>query len=440
MEPNNNKLKQIAKWVVKGMLIGRKRNESGINASKRVFPSIEKFLKDNEGSVLSVAELEKKGLTQKQIAFLSNPDTGPILAARKDKYVVRSTIGQCVRLRHHIDNWPLAREIALECDRVGAHVFWTSANSEFYRQSIKESSMESLEDFPELSRAILNSVDVTIYLEDEDEPDWKRGISAEKLSAGQQNNQRAHEILDSRKVRWLVLGWPFEKTAKEFGLTQNQFSNMLFDSLAESFSQRTKNTVMYYVKQFTNANKVHITHKDGTDFTLSVKGRPVLKDLGYLTNESIEKDGDVGLNLPSGEAFISPLETSANGIIKFPHVNVYGHGFTSGLTLKFKNGRVEEFWANKGVKYLQNYLLENTPSTRIIGELGIGANQKAKWSGYLLTDEKIYGTIHIAIGNNTGSYHGKNKASGHLDMVKPMKDGLMTIDGRKVMVKGLPYL
>ncbi len=435
---SKSRLKRIGKLVVDSMLIGRKRNAEGIAAAKRFYPKIEAFLNRNKGKVLSIKELARQGVDAKLVEKLARPDLGPILARRGAGYAVRDDLGESVRLRHHPDNWPLAREIILECGRRGAHAYWTSADSEYYRQSIQESTLEGLEDFPEMTRSNLKSVDVTLYLEDEDDPVWKRGLSPSKLMAGQDNGQRAHEILDDRKVRWLVLGWPFPKTAREFGLSGKAFSGMLFRSLEESFSKRTRDTVHYYERELSGADEVRITHQDGTDLSLRVKGRPVLKDLGVLTREGIEKDGDVGLNLPSGEAFISPLETSANGTITFPHVNVYGHGFTHGLTLRFRNGRVQEYWADSGKKFLDGYLAENTPSTRVIAELGIGANRAAKWSGYLLTDEKIYGTLHIAIGNNTGSYHGKNKASGHLDMVKPMKDGLMTVDGRKVMVKGAP--
>jgi leucyl aminopeptidase (aminopeptidase T) len=437
---SETELKRVAKLVVDGMLIGRKRNEAGILYAKRFYPRIEQFLKANRGKVLTEKQLTVQGIGPKILEKLALPDCGPILSKRGNGYAVRDTIGESVRIRHHPDNWPLARQIILECNRRGAHAYWTSSDCNLSRELLEQSPVEGLEDFPALTLANMNALDVTIYIEDEDDPQWKKGLSPLKLAAGQANGQRAHEILDDRQVRWLVLGWPFEKTAREFGWSEKAFSSMLFSSLEESFSKHTRDTVAYYEKKFTGADKVQITHEDGTDLQLSVKGRPVLKDLGTLTWAGIEKDGDVGLNLPSGEAFISPLETSANGTITFPHVNVYGHGFTSGLTLRFKNGRVEEYWAEKGKVFLDAYLKENTPSTRTIAELGIGANKAAKWCGYLLTDEKIFGTIHIAIGNNTGSYHGKNKASGHLDMVKPMAKGLMTVDGKPVMVKGEPAL
>ncbi len=430
-------LKNIAKQVAQSMLIGRKRNGQGIAQARKVFPRIDSFLSAHAGRVLSEKQLSSAGVTPRIRDKLLYPDWGPILAKRGNGYAVRDTIGESVRIRFHPDNWPLARELILECTRRGAHASFTDSDSAFARELMEESSVESLEDFPALSQSMLKSVDVTIYIEDEDDPEWKRGLSLAKLRAGQEVGQRAHEILDDRKVRWLVLGWPFEKAAKEFGMKLPEYSRMLFASLEESFSRRTRETVSYYERVLSGADHVHIVHEDGSNLHLRVTGRPPLKDVGYLSRDEVRK-GDVGLNLPSGETFISPLETSANGRITFEHVHVHGHGFAHGLTLEFKNGRVEKYWARSGRKFLDDYLAENTPSTRTIAELGIGANRAAKFSGYLLTDEKIFGTIHIAIGNNTGAYHGKNKASGHLDMVKDMTRGKMFVDGRLVMSGGKP--
>jgi aminopeptidase len=74
-----------------------------------------------------------------------------------------------------------------------------------------------------------------------------------------------------------------------------------------------------------------------------------------------------------------------------------------------------------------------------IAEFGIGANPAAEYVGETIVDEKIFGTVHIAIGNNTGAYHGKNKASSHLDIIKTMSKGSRVfVDGKAVMVDGKP--
>ncbi len=432
--PSSKDIRMLAEKTVSAMLIGRKWNSRGVAMAKKRLRNAEKFFKQNAGRLLSQAQLRFSGLSPSAISEFQKPDYGPLLSKRGGKFLVRPTIGESVRLRYHPDNWPLAREIILAAARKGGHVGWTSDYSALSRDLMAAKPVEALEDWTRAGEAMMQAVDVTIYLENEDDPHWKRGLPMVKLKAGQANGQKAHEILDNRKVRWLYLGWPFAGTARGYGVPAKWFEKMVFASLADSFTPRTRKLVEFYYAALEGGDAVRITHADGSDLSFSIKGRPPLKDAGIMEPDK----GDFGLNLPSGESFISPLETTANGVIKFDRIHVDGHGFVEGLQLTFKAGRVVSFKARKNVEHFANYLKENTDSTRVLAELGIGCNRSAKYSGYILTDEKIAGTIHLAIGNNTGSYHGKNKASGHLDMVKDMRKGVLWVDGKAVMKNGRP--
>jgi aminopeptidase len=304
---------------------------------------------------------------------------------------------------------------------------------------MKYATRESLEELPALAVAQADALDARIGIENDEDPVWKRGIPTWKFQASQDVSQYLHGLLDQKAQRWLVLGWPFASVAKYYGKTPKWYSDMLFGSLKESFSKQTKKTASYYESKLVKTDKVRIADERGTDFTFSVKGRRILKDIGYITDEMV-KIGDLGLNIPSGEVFCAPVETSANGTILFDRIFIPGYGFVENLLLTFKGGKIIKFKAKKNQEKFAKFLKSNTESTRTIAELGIGCNKKAAFSGYILTDEKIFGTIHIAVGNNTGAYHGKNKASAHLDMVKDMKKGnaKMYVDGKVVMDKGLP--
>jgi len=96
-------------------------------------------------------------------------------------------------------------------------------------------------------------------------------------------------------------------------------------------------------------------------------------------------------------------------------------------------------WAYSGKPVYTFAKDANTGDKDRIAELGIGCNPGAKYTGgSIIVAEKIFGTIHIAIGSNTGSYHGINRASSHLDMIKNMKQGELHADGKPVMKNGLP--
>ena len=100
-----------------------------------------------------------------------------------------------------------------------------------------------------------------------------------------------------------------------------------------------------------------------------------------------------------------------------------------------------DFTAKRGLENFVKFLDANSGEKDRIAELGIGCNPGAKYTnGSIIVDEKIYRTVHIAVGNNIGAYHGKNRASSHLDMIKFMDEGSLHVDGRLVMDKGQPAI
>lgn len=150
----------------------------------------------------------------------------------------------------------------------------------------------------------------------------------------------------------------------------------------------------------------------------------LLDDL-TISPEDIAR-GNVGLNIPCGEVFVAPHETTANGTILFENVAVPGFSRISNLRLRFIDGVVAD---GDGADRFHKLLEANTGDRDRIAELGIGCNPDAEYAGgSIIIDEKTCGTIRIAIGNNTGWHHGANKASSHLDMIKSMKQGELYVD------------
>jgi len=436
---SKNEIQKLAKQVVKSMRVGRKYNEKGIESARKKFPWIERFIKKYAGKVIDPKKIKDFKLSEEAVKELSHPKYGPLLGKRGKRFLVRDKIGECIRIWYHPDNWELTKAIALEMIKAGAHPSWAPVYNALDKEVMRHATRESIEELTPFQVAMAQKLDVRIAVENDEDPEWKKGIPTWKFQASQDVSQYIHQLIDKTQQRWLVLGWPFASVAKYYGKTPEWYSKMIFDSLKESFSKNTAKTAEYYEKKLKPADKVRIVDDRGTNLTLSVKKRQIMKDVGYITDEMI-KIGDLGLNIPSGEVFCAPIETTANGKILFDRIFIPGYGFVEELWLTFKNGKVVNFKARKNQEGFAKFLKENTESTRTTAELGIGCNKKAAFSGYILTDEKILGTLHIAIGNNTGSYHGKNRASAHLDMIKDMKKGnaKMYVDGKLVMDKGLP--
>ena len=175
------------------------------------------------------------------------------------------------------------------------------------------------------------------------------------------------------------------------------------------------------------AETMTITTKKGTDLSLVTKGR---KSDG---NSDFSKPGTLG-NLPGDEAYIAPLEGKSNGTVVID-ASMAGIGkLKDPITLKIKDGFVTKISGGKDAKKLKAILKSvRNKNAYNLAELGIGTNKKANVSGVNLEDEKVYGTAHIALGNNSG-FGGKINVKLHLDGVfyRPT----IIADGKKIFENG----
>jgi leucyl aminopeptidase (aminopeptidase T) len=189
------------------------------------------------------------------------------------------------------------------------------------------------------------------------------------------------------------------------------------------------------VEWLAGRSSVHITTPLGTDLRLSVAGRAWQTDTGVI------RDQGVFGNLPAGEAYVAPIEDSAEGVLVVDK-SLPGFPLSEPVRLIFEKGRVIHIEGREGAAHLQQVIAEaerkpNGEWSRVIGELGIGTNPKARLQGNLMTDEKVMGTIHVAIGRNI-FLGGQNPAPIHEDAVvgQPTMhvDGELLIDGGKYLL------
>ncbi|MGC8849235.1 MAG: aminopeptidase [Candidatus Bathyarchaeia archaeon] len=336
---------------------------------------------------------------------------------------------------------PTCEEFALkveeECWRVGAHTILLPSSSGRERIRFKVSPEDSLREVSPLAKALARCVDATIYIGEQDQPGWASGLQ-DRVRLSAPGRELIRRILDKRRVRWLYFGWPIPGAAEYYGLPLDEFRRIFFNAIRSSFSQELRRLTSAYRRSLEGRRLIRIIHEDGSRLEFRIDGRPILVDDGFISDEDLAR-GDVGLNIPCGEVFVAPLETTAEGEIRFEKVHISGFGSAEGLRIRFRKGRIIDFEADEGSGNLKAFLDANTGDKDRIAEFGIGCNPGAQYTGgSIIVDEKIYGTIHIAIGSNTGSYHGRNKASSHLDMIKDMSRGAVEADGVEVMRDGKP--
>ncbi len=173
----------------------------------------------------------------------------------------------------------------------------------------------------------------------------------------------------------------------------------------------------------TDADGVRVTCPKGTDITFSIKGRNGLADTGKICSP-----GDFG-NLPAGEAFIAPLEGTASG--KFVTSYAPNRRLREPVVLEVDDGSVKRISGEKEFSDFLSRLIENESQAGNIAEFGVGTNEKAKRFDNVLEAEKILGTCHIAIGDNS-SFGGKVRANVHIDLLIEKPTIVLDLGGKSI--------
>jgi aminopeptidase len=230
--------------------------------------------------------------------------------------------------------------------------------------------------------------------------------------------------------RWAVSIWPTPALARAAGMAEDEYARFLAAALlldradpvaawrAQSVAQQG------IVERLAGAREVRI-ESDRTDLRLNVAGR-----------RWINSDGR--RNMPSGEVFTSPLEGSANGSVHFDLPSMGRGAEVCGVDLKFVDGEVVAAHAEIGDEHLQA-ALEIDAGARRLGELGIGTNTAIdRPTGSTLLDEKIAGTIHLALGSSYPEAGGLNESALHWDLIRDLRGGgRLTVDGDLFILDGV---
>lgn len=173
--------------------------------------------------------------------------------------------------------------------------------------------------------------------------------------------------------------------------------------------------------------EVRLTSPAGTDLTLSMAGRPAVLDTGIYTDP-----GSFG-NLPAGEAYIAPLEGIAEGVLVVDGSMAGVSALDAPIRIEVSQGRARSITGGRGAGELEAILAGLGDDARNLAELGIGTNGSARITGHVLEDEKVLGTVHVALGANA-SFGGTVQVACHLDGI--LNRPSLWVDGRQVMRDG----
>lgn len=327
-----------------------------------------------------------------------------------------------------------AEQLAYECSIIGAQPMITYASDELALKTYKKIDTRFLRQKPKLSYAHLKVVDAEMVIDDGNPfyarqlPQWKVEIRRKTIKPLRRMKEKK---LAKKALRSALIGFPTKDKAKAMGISFRRLDKIFWDTLDVDFG-KLHDFNERLMKKLKGAKNIRIVG-DRTDLRFSVKGRKFLNDSGRVAHQKMGY-----MNLPAGEIFTAPVETSANGHVYFDLPCMYHYGKqVEGVWFRFKNGRVAEYKVHKGKENFEDIIKNASGAKTTIAELGIGTNFSAKpTGGMIIVDEKVLGTIHIAIGQNK-LYGGVNESTIHWDFFKTMGRGSrVEVDGKVLMKNG----
>lgn len=341
-------------------------------------------------------------------------------------YSTQVTKGEVVSIDGEVGAGPLLRAVYEEVLKAGAHPVLNVSLDGLTAVYYKHASDEQLEWIPPTTQWMAEHADVRIGIGASANTRELSGVPPERQTRRQTAvGDLLAKMMDRSArgdFRWCYTLYPTNAYASEAEMSLGDYEDFYFgacladdgDPLTawERASAETKRLAAW----IEGHQEVRVT-APGTDITLGIAGR-----------KFIPCDGRH--NMPDGEFFTGPVEDSVEGEVTFHLPAVIGGREVSGVRLRFESGKVVDASAERGEEFLIE-LLDTDEGARRLGELGIGTNYAIdRGTLEVLLDEKIGGTVHMAVGRSYPESGGVNESAVHTDLVCDLRlGGKLEVDG-----------
>lgn len=334
-------------------------------------------------------------------------------------YSLNPKKGDKVLVRGSYLTLPLLKEIYRELLKAGTYPEIRIIENEFSEIFFQEAGAEQLDYISYYEEYVAKNYNGTIYVGGEANTKSLANADPEKIRRSSASRKEISKIFAKRsasgELKWVITHFPVVGSAQEAGMTLSQFEDFVIKSCfldkADPVKewQRVHDMQEKIINYLEKKSDFRIVSKD-TDVSFRAGGRKWINSDGHH-------------NFPSGEVFTSPIENSMNGHVRFSYPGIYMGKEIENIYIVFKNGKVAEAKAEKGEELL-HALLAIDKGASYVGEAAIGTNYGIqRFIKNMLFDEKIGGTVHIALGNGFGEAGGKNMSALHWDMLCDMKKG-----------------
>ena len=348
-------------------------------------------------------------------------------------YCLEVQPGQIVLINATPAAEPLVAEVYRETLRAGGHPVPRLSLPALTEISLREGNEDQLSWINPAERLLLEQADATLAIGSETNTRNLAEADPERLSIMRRANRELAQIRSQRSVkgdiRWCLTLFPTNAYAQDAGMSLSDFQEFVYEACflnSEDPAERWRELgrkQQFYSDWLKDKREAHVIGPD-TDFTVAFGGR-------------IFRNSDGKRNFPSGEFFTSPIEYSAEGTVRFTIPSVVGGHQVSDIRLRLEHGRVVEATAAQGQDYLlQSLALDE--GARSLGEFAFGNNWGIQRGiQNILFDEKIGGTIHMALGNSYPACGGKNVSALHWDLICDLRPAA---GGGEVYVDGTLFL
>ncbi len=320
--------------------------------------------------------------------------------------------GDRVEITGEIPGKPLMLALYRRCLKAGAYPVLRPTFPETIEIFYGTASDDQLQNVHPIDLFQAKNTQVSLHVMAESNTQALAGTDHDKIAKVRIAKKELGKIRKER-IRWNVTSFPTNAYAQDAGMSLAEFAEFIFDAgflnsenpLDEWRKLRARQRTITKLLEGVSAFHIENSH---ADLTLGVEGRIICESSGAV-------------NMPDGEIYTGPVENAVNGHIKFSFPGYYMGQVVDGIELEFKNGEVVRASAEANEKFLLK-MLETDPGAKRVGELGIGTNWGVQqFTKNLLFDEKMGGTIHLALGDSYRETLGENRSAIHWDIIHDMR-------------------
>jgi aminopeptidase len=324
---------------------------------------------------------------------------------------------------------PLAQELSLavykEALSAGAHVYLANEIPGAREVFLKNASDAQLDYISPMDRMIVEQFkaiqDIDAYYNTRELSGIDPARMKRRSKARAPLFNKFLERLGNKELKWCFTVFPNHASAQEADMSLSDYEDFVYgaglldlpDPVAawKEEGQRQQRQITWL-----DGKDLVTIQGDNVDLRLSIRGRTFQQACGHE-------------NFPDGEIYTSPVEESVDGWIRFSYPAIYAGREVIDIELWFEGGKIVREKASKGQELLTE-LLNTDDGARYLGELGIGTNYAIqRFTKDMLFDEKIGGTIHLAVGAGFPEAGSKNESGIHWDMLCNMANSEMRADG-----------